>query len=89
MFVGSATLIAKLLQIEQALGESGSSEVRKLIFEAQKCVLAIEQEIIDTLRENEHLRKKGKSHHFSWLDRFLYHRRTSLMKTKLPDEAKP
>lgn len=54
----AAILIAKLLEAEKAVGKARPSTIRDMLFEAQGCVLEMEQEIIETLRDNERLRRR-------------------------------
>ena len=54
----TADLIAKLVEIEQALGTTGSARARALLFEAEEAVLRLEQQMIETLRDNERLRER-------------------------------
>lgn len=67
-WMSAANLITRLLQIERALGKSHSLEIRNLVLEAQGCVLELEQQLIETLRENERLRERmERCGHFSYL----------------------
>lgn len=54
----AAILIAKLLEVEKAIGKAHPSTLRHMVLEAQGCVLEMECEIIDTLRDNRRLRER-------------------------------
>jgi len=54
----AAILIAKLVQIESAVGRAHPFAVRNMVLEAQGCVLEMEQEMIEILRENGRLRER-------------------------------
>jgi hypothetical protein len=56
--MNTAHLIAKLLEIEQAIGKIEPARVRGMVFEAEESVLQIEQQMIDILIENESLRQR-------------------------------
>lgn len=66
--MSAAILISRLLQIERTLGRSHPLEIRNLVLEAQGCVLELEQQLIETLRENERLRERmERCEHASYL----------------------
>lgn len=50
--------MAKLLQIERAVGKAHAMNLRQMVLEAQGCVLEVEQEMIETLRECGRLRER-------------------------------
>jgi hypothetical protein len=54
----AAHLIEKLLEIERKVGIEDPAKVRVMVMEAEENVLHIEKLIIETLRENEHLRQR-------------------------------
>jgi hypothetical protein len=54
----AAHLIEKLLEIERKVGIEDPAKVRVMVMEAEENVLHIEELIIETLRENEHLRQR-------------------------------
>lgn len=56
--MGAANLIDKLVEIERAVGRTRTAEVHALVLEAQGCVLEIQRQVIETLRENARLRER-------------------------------
>jgi hypothetical protein len=50
-------LLQKLLDIEKAVGRGDPMAVRTMVMEAEECVLQMEREFLDTLSENERLRR--------------------------------
>lgn len=56
--MSAAILIAKLLEIEQSLGKTDPVKIRAMLFEAQGCVLELEQQLIETMREMQRLRER-------------------------------
>jgi len=54
----AAILIAKLLEVEKSIGRAHHSTLRNMVLEAQGCVLEMEQQMIETLRENGRLRER-------------------------------
>lgn len=58
MQMNTADLIEKLLEIERTIENENPNTVRALVMAAEESVLFIEQEMIETLRENELLRQR-------------------------------
>lgn len=56
--MNAANLINKLMEIERAVGHARTAEVHAMVLEAQGCVLEMQREMIDTLRENGRLRER-------------------------------
>ena len=56
--MGAADLIGKLVEIERAVGNARTVEVHALVLDAQGCVLDIQRQMIETLRENARLRER-------------------------------
>jgi hypothetical protein len=56
--MSAANLISKLVEIEKVVGKARIAEVHGLVLEAQSCVLEIQRQVIDTLRENARLRER-------------------------------
>jgi hypothetical protein len=56
--MGAANLISKLLEIEKVAGKARIAGVHGLVLEAQGCVLELQRQLIDTLRENTRLRER-------------------------------
>jgi hypothetical protein len=54
--MNAADLIAKLVEIERAIGNADAPKVRAMVLEAEEVVLRFEQQTIETLRENKRLR---------------------------------
>ncbi len=50
-------LLEKLMEIERALRRGECWEARTLVIEAQDCVLELQRELMETLLENERLRR--------------------------------
>lgn len=55
--MNAANLMAKLVQIERAVGGTNLA-VRAMVMEAEESVLQLEQQMIETLGENERLRER-------------------------------
>jgi hypothetical protein len=56
--MSAANLVNKLMEIERSIGRATTADVHALVLEAQGCVLEIQRQIIDTLRENARLRER-------------------------------
>lgn len=56
--MSAANLINKLMEIERVLGKAETAALRKLVHEAQSCVLEMQRQLIDTLGENARLRER-------------------------------
>lgn len=56
--MSAANLIEKLVEIERAVGRARTADVHSMVLEAQGCVLEIQRQIIETLRENTRLRER-------------------------------
>jgi hypothetical protein len=54
----AAVLMSRLLEVERAIGKAHPVKLREMVLEAQGCVLELEQEMIDTLRECGRLRER-------------------------------
>jgi hypothetical protein len=55
--MNAADLMDKLLEIERTVGNDPPTRVRALVIAAEESVLLIQEEMIETLRENELLRQ--------------------------------
>jgi hypothetical protein len=56
--MSTAILIAKLLEIEQAVGKSDPIRIRAMVLDAQGCALELEQQLIQALKESQTLRER-------------------------------
>jgi hypothetical protein len=56
--MSAANLVDKLVEIERAIGRATTADVHAMVLEAQGCVLDIQRQLIDTLRENARLRER-------------------------------
>lgn len=56
--MGAANLINRLMEIDRVLGKAEVAAVRRLVHEAQSCVLELQRQLIDTLGENARLREQ-------------------------------
>ena len=72
VLLNAAILIAKLLLIENAIERVHPLTLRSMVLEVEGCVLEMEQEMIETLRENGRLHERlekceehGRTHSFS------------------------
>lgn len=54
----AAILIAKLVEVEKAVGNLNPSTIRRMVLEAQGCVLEMDQEMIEMRRDNRTLRQR-------------------------------
>jgi hypothetical protein len=55
--MNAVDLMEKLLEIEQTIGNDHPARIRALVIAAEESVLLIQEEMIETLRENELLRQ--------------------------------
>jgi hypothetical protein len=56
--MSAANLINKLMEIERAVSRARAAEMHTMVLEAQGCVLEIQRQMIEMLRENARLREK-------------------------------
>lgn len=56
--MNAANLVSKLMEIERAIGRATTADVHAMVLDAQGCVLEIQVQLIETMRENARLRER-------------------------------
>jgi len=56
--MSTAILIAKLLEIERAVGRDDPATIRGMVLDIQGCVLELEQRLLRTMEECQRLRER-------------------------------
>jgi hypothetical protein len=67
--MNAAELMAKLVEIERAVGWTNPVNIRAKVIEAEESLLQLEQQMIETLRENARLRERMESCGRSYVSR--------------------
>jgi hypothetical protein len=65
----ASDLMAKLVEIERAVGGTTSANIRAGVMGAEESLLQLEQQMAETLRENELLRERMENYERSYVSR--------------------
>jgi hypothetical protein len=55
--MNATLLLAKMMEIESSLQRGDCGTALSLLIEAEECVLELERQLIDVLRDNDNLRR--------------------------------
>lgn len=65
----ASDLMSKLVEIERAVGGTTSANIRARVMGAEESLLQLEQQMAETLRENELLRERMENYERSYVSR--------------------